>query len=98
MEVRDIGMSAIQFRLVPPMKPVIEPRVLSNLAASIRHTAESGAVALACLPLERLPLEREPRWPVFRVSHCIEQPSCVRTLPIGDRVQNPYRSPWPNSL
>lgn len=25
MEVRDMGMSTIQFRLAPPMKPVIEP-------------------------------------------------------------------------
>jgi hypothetical protein len=33
-----MGMNAIQFRLAPLMKPVIEPRVLSNLPASIRHT------------------------------------------------------------
>jgi hypothetical protein len=41
----------------------------TNLPASVRHTAESGAVALACLQLEREPCE-----PACRVSQRIEQP------------------------
>ncbi|MCC2627542.1 MAG: hypothetical protein K0S14_1192 [Thermomicrobiales bacterium] len=87
-----MGISAIQFRLAPPMKPVIEPRVLSNLPASIRHTADSGAVALACLPLEREPRQPVPCQPLPRAA-------IVRShSPIGDRVQNPCRPPWPNSL
>ena len=41
----------------------------TNLPTSVRHTAESGAVALACLQLEREPCE-----PACRVSQRIEQP------------------------
>ena len=41
MEVRDMGMSTIQFRLAPPMKPVIEPASVKP-PASIRHTAREG--------------------------------------------------------
>jgi hypothetical protein len=50
-----MGMSTIQIPPGAADEPGIETRVSSNLPASIRHTAESGAVALAWLPLEREP-------------------------------------------
>jgi hypothetical protein len=55
LEVRDMGMSTIQIPPGAADETGIEPRVSSNLPASIRHTAESCAVALAWLPLEREP-------------------------------------------
>jgi hypothetical protein len=58
------------------------PRLV-KLPASIRHTADSGAVALACLPLEREPRQPVPCQPLPRAA-------IVRShSPIGDRVQKP---------
>ena len=40
MEVRDMGMSTIQFRLAPPMKPVIEPASCQTSGVHQAHRRE----------------------------------------------------------
>ena len=88
-----MGMSTIQFRLAPPMKPVIEP------ASCQTFRRPSGTPQRAAVW----------RWLVYHlsgshVSRCVVSATASsrdRAFALSQleiECKNPYRSPWPNFL